>query len=75
MILDSYIVFSAELRLTSQSTTWLQKSCHFAFEAPLYFCLVFYENNPEILKMHADLGGVPIGTLPHLHVIRNPSGS
>ena len=63
MILDSYIVFSGELRLTSQSTIWLQESCHFAFEAALYVCLVYYEDNPEILKMQARLGGYQLSKI------------
>ena len=76
MILDSNIVFSVEVSLTSQSTIWLYESCHFAFEAPLYVGMVYYENNFfEILKMHAHLGVVPIGTPTRLHVIRNPSRS
>ena len=61
MILDSYIVFNVDLRLTSQYTIWQQESCHLAFEVPLYVVMVYYENNPKIMKMHTHLGGVPIG--------------
>ena len=73
MILDSNIVFSVEVSLTSQSTIWLYESCHFAFEAPLYVGMVYYENNSEILKMHAHLGGVPIGTLPQAPCNQEPT--
>ena len=68
MILDTYFVFSDELRLSFQSTIWMQESCHFAFQAPLYVCLVYYENNPEI-----HLGGVPIGTLPQAPFNQKPT--
>ena len=56
MILDSNIVFSVEVSLTSQSTIWLYESCHFAFEAPLYVDMVYYENNSVILNLHPHLG-------------------
>ena len=75
MILDSNIVLSVEVSLTSQSTIWLYESCHFAFEAPLYVDMVYYENHSEILKMPAYLGGYQSVPSPRLHVIRNPSGS
>ena len=59
MILDSNIVFSVEVSLTSQSTIWLYESCDFEFEAPLYVGMVYYENNSEILKMHSHLWPPP----------------
>ena len=57
MILDSNIVFSVELSLNSHSTIWVYESCHFAFDAPLYVDMVYYENNYEILNLPAHLRG------------------